>query len=456
MPLRLFNTYRKDYEEFTPLNTSKVGIYMCGMTVQDRPHLGHIRTFIFGDVFRRYLEFRGYEVAFIQNFTDIDDKIIEKSKIEGVDWRHLGDKNINEYLTSAMQLNIKPATYYPKATQFIQEIIETITTLIEKGFAYEANGSVYFEVSKFKNYGKLSGKNLDDLKESFRIDPDPNKKSPFDFALWKAWKEGEPYWFSPWGRGRPGWHIECSVMSTHFLGQPFDIHMGGQDLIFPHHEDEIAQAESARDKPFVKYWIHSAPMLLKGEKMSKSTGLYFAIKDLLKNYSPEAIRLFILQKHYRSPAEYIPDYLEEAEKAIERIKNFLKASPAVEHIGPVKEAVIQRFQEALDDDLNTPRAVSLLFDLVKEGNQKLSENINPHEEKKTLLLLMEVLGFNISNLLMEKVETDLIRDVVKIILDVRQELRKNKEFSLADRIRKELEGIGIKIKDTKEGTTFEF
>ncbi|MDI6851634.1 MAG: cysteine--tRNA ligase [bacterium] len=452
--MKIYNTLKRDYEDFVPITNSKVGIYMCGMTVQDRPHLGHMRTFLFGDVLRRYLEYKGYEVIYIQNFTDIDDKIIQRSKAENIDWRVLGDKYEQEFLKSAEILNLKPATYYPKATQFIQEIIELITILINKGIAYESNGNVYFEVGKFKSYGKLSGKNIDDLKESFRIEPDLNKKNPLDFALWKAYKEGEPYWHSPWGKGRPGWHIECSVMSTHFLGQPFDIHMGGQDLIFPHHEDEIAQSEAAYEREFVKYWIHSAPMLIKGEKMSKSTGLYFAISDLLERFSPEAIRLFILQKHYRSPAEYVPEYIEEAEKAINRLKSFLHQVSA--ESGKIIEEKIREFEKAIEDDLNTPKAISIIFELLKEGNIKLQQGESAVDEAATILFISEVLGFRTANFTERKVDTEKISELVRIILDVRQELRKTKNFELADRIRSELERLGIKIKDTRDGTIFEF
>ena len=297
MQFRIYNTLTRKIEEFKPLKPNHVGIYMCGMTVQDRPHLGHIRTFLVGDTLRRYLEYLGFEVTYVQNFTDIDDKIIKKAQEENIDWRSLGQKYVDKYLKSAEKLNIKPATHYPRATQFIQEIIDIVKTLIQKGFAYEAGGSVYFDVTKFPEYGKLSGKKIEELLEGARIEPDPNKRHPFDFALWKAYKEGEPYWYSPWGKGRPGWHIECSAMSTHFLGQPFDIHAGGQDLIFPHHEDEIAQSEAARGVKFVNYWMHTGSMQIRGEKMSKSTGLFFAIDDILGEYSPQAVRLFILQKH---------------------------------------------------------------------------------------------------------------------------------------------------------------
>jgi len=453
MAIKIYNTLRKDYEDFIPLSDSKVGIYMCGMTVQDRPHLGHMRTFLFGDVLRRYLEYKGYEVIYIQNFTDIDDKIIQRSKSENLDWRALGDKYEQEFLKAAEALNVKLATYYPKATQFIQEIIELIEILVRKGFAYESNGNVYFEVAKFKDYGKLSGKNIENLKESYRIEPDPNKRNPMDFALWKAHKEGEPYWYSPWGKGRPGWHIECSVMSTHFLGQPFDIHMGGQDLIFPHHEDEIAQSEAAYEREFVKYWIHSAPMLIKGEKMSKSTGLYFAISDLLEKYTPEAIRLFILQKHYRSPAEYVSDYLEEAERAIGRLKSFLnQVTPAD---GKVIWEKVKEFEEAMEDDLNTPKAIGIVFELLKEGNVKLQKGESAADEGATILFILEILGFRITDFTKKKLDTEKISELVRIILDVRQELRKTKNFELADKIRSDLERLGIKVKDTREGTLFE-
>ncbi len=455
MPLKIFNTLYKTYEEFVPVADNRVGIYMCGMTVQDRPHLGHIRTFLFGDVLRRYLEYKGYEVVFIQNFTDIDDKIIQRSKAEGVDWRALGDKFEKEYLKASETLNLKPATYYPRATQFIQEIIEIISVLVKKGFAYEVNGNVYFDVLKFREYGKLSGKNLEDLKKIHRIEPDPNKKNPLDFALWKAHKDGEPFWLSPWGKGRPGWHIECSVMSTHFLGQPFDIHMGGQDLIFPHHEDEIAQSEAAYEKPFVKYWMHAAPMMLKGEKMSKSTGLYFAIEDLLNLYSPESIRLFILQRHYRSPAEYAPEYLQESEKAIEKIRSFLSQVKIQEHNNLLQE-YINRFEEAMDDDLNTPKAISIIFDLVKEGNLKIQTGLNPSEEATTVIFILQILGFNTENLLAKKIDSELVKGLLDLIIKIRQELRSKKEFELSDKIRNELERLGIKIKDTKEGSFYEF
>ena len=453
MQFRIYNTLTRKIEEFKPLKPNHVGIYMCGMTVQDRPHLGHIRTFLVGDTLRRYLEYLGFEVTYVQNFTDIDDKIIKKAQEENIDWRSLGQKYVDKYLKSAEKLNIKPATHYPRATQFIQEIIDIVETLIQKGFAYEAGGSVYFDVTKFPEYGKLSGKKIEELLEGARIEPDPNKRHPFDFALWKAYKEGEPYWYSPWGKGRPGWHIECSAMSTHFLGQPFDIHAGGQDLIFPHHEDEIAQSEAARGVRFVNYWVHTGSMQIRGEKMSKSTGLFFAIDDILGEYSPQAVRLFILQKHYRSPMDYIPEYLKEAEKAWKRILSFLKESKSTGD-NVINKEYINAFEEAMNNDLNTPKAVSIIFELLKKGNTRLQQGEVPAEERGTLLLLLKILGFELKEI--EKVEGDLQEKILEILIEIRQKLRIEKNFVLADEIRDRLKDIGIILKDTKEGTKWDF
>ncbi len=440
--MKLYNTLTKRIEEFKPVKEKKVGIYMCGMTVQDRPHLGHIRSFMVGDVLRRYLEYKGFEVEYVQNFTDIDDKIIAKMHEENIDWRDVGWKYTEEYLNAADRLNIKRATHFPRATQFIQEIIELIEELIEKGFAYVTpKGNVYFEVLKFPEYGKLSGKKLDELREGARVEPDPEKKNPFDFALWKAKKEGEPYWYSPWGKGRPGWHIECSAMSTHFLGQPFDIHMGGQDLIFPHHEDEIAQAEAARGKKFVNYWVHVGFMQIKGEKMSKSTGLFFAIEDILKEYDPNTVRLFILQKHYRTPMDYSEEYLKSTEEAWKKLNEVMKKGEK----GPItnkslNSELLSAFEEAMDDDLNTPKAIGHIFSFIK----------NHPEDPFTPAFLLKVLGFYTTR----REGSDLLDKVMDIIIRVRNKLRKEKQFIYADLIRDELARVGIQLKDGKEGTTW--
>ncbi len=440
--MKLYNTLTKRIEEFIPVKEGQVGIYMCGMTVQDRPHLGHIRSFLVGDVLRRYFEYKGLNVEYVQNFTDIDDKIIARMHDENIDWRDVGWKYTEEYLRAADKLNIKKATHYPRATQFIQEIIELIEELINKGFAYVTpKGNVYFEVSKFPEYGKLSGKKLDELREGARVEPDPEKKNPFDFALWKTKKEGEPYWYSPWGKGRPGWHIECSAMSTHFLGQPFDIHMGGQDLIFPHHEDEIAQAEAAHGKKFVNYWVHIGFMQIKGEKMSKSTGLFFAIEDILNVYDPNAVRLFILQKHYRTPMDYAEEFLKNTEEAWKKLNEVMKNAQNTENKS-LNAELIKSFEEAMEDDLNTPRAIGHIFSYIK----------NHPDDPFTPAFLLKVLGFYS----VEKGSSDILDNIMDAIIKVRTQLRKDKQFKYADMIRDELANIGISLKDSKDGTTWSF
>ncbi len=438
--MKLYNTLTRKTDEFVPVKEGEVGIYMCGMTVQDRPHLGHIRSFLVGDVLRRYLEYRGYKVNYVQNFTDIDDKIIAKMHKEGIDWRDVGWKYTEEYLNAAEKLNIKKADHFPRATQFIQEIIELIEELIKRGYAYTIpSGNVYFEVAKFREYGKLSGKKLDELKEGARVEPDPEKKNPFDFAVWKAHKEGEPYWYSPWGKGRPGWHIECSAMSTHFLGQPFDIHMGGQDLIFPHHEDEIAQAEAARGKKFVNFWVHIGFMQIKGEKMSKSTGLFFAIEDILKEYDPNTVRLFILQKHYRTPMDYSEEFLKNTEEAWKKLREVMKRAQAGEDI-TLNTELVSDFENMMDEDLNTPAAIGKIFSYIKEHPE------DPH----TPAFLLKILGFYLP-----EIKTDeKFNQVMDIIVEVRNKLRKDRQFAYADMIRDKLGEIGINLKDSREGTTW--
>ncbi len=436
--MKLYNTLTRKVEEFKPIKRDKVGIYMCGMTVQDRPHLGHIRSFLVGDVLRRYLEYRGYHVDYVQNFTDIDDKIIEKMHSEGTDWRDIGHRYTDEYLSAASKLNIKKANHFPRATQFIQEIIELVNILLEKGYAYlTPSKNVYFDVSKFEGYGKLSGKKLDELKEGARVEPDPEKKNPFDFALWKQHKEGEPYWYSPWGKGRPGWHIECSAMSTHFLGQPFDIHMGGQDLIFPHHEDEIAQSEAAYGKKFVNYWVHIGFMQIKGEKMSKSTGLFFAIEDILKEYDPNTVRLFVLQKHYRSPMDYTEEFLKSTEEAWKKLENTMHKAHFYQNT-TLNAELISEFEKHMDEDLNTPKAIGKIFSYIKEHPE------DPH----TPAFLLKVLGFEPK----ESKTSEKLDKIMEVILKVRNALRRDKQFAYADMIRNELNKLGIKVKDGRDKT----
>ncbi|MCD6399555.1 cysteine--tRNA ligase, partial [candidate division WOR-3 bacterium] len=349
--MRLFNTLQGKKQEFVPLKKGKVGIYFCGMTLQESPHVGHMRAIISADILHRYLLYKGYDVTLLINFTDIDDKVIEKSFEEGIDYREITARYEEEFLEASNWLNILPATVYPRATQHIQEIIELIQRIIEKGYAYEVEGNVYFSVKKFKDYGKLSGKNIDQLRSGARVDIDEKKRDPLDFSLWKKAKKGEPYWLSPWGKGRPGWHIECSSMSMHYLGETFDIHGGGNDLIFPHHENEIAQSESATGKPFAKYWIHNGMLTLRGDKMSKSLKNFVPILDMKGSISPNAIRYYILGTHYRSPLEYNDKIINQAKNGWERIKVFLSSVPDSDN--KVLQETRDKFEEYMDDDLNT-------------------------------------------------------------------------------------------------------
>ncbi len=452
--MKIYNTLTKRLDEFVPVRDNKVGFYMCGMTVQDRPHLGHLRTFTTGDIVRRYLIYKGYEVTYVTNFTDIDDKIIQKSHDLGIDWRKIGEIYVEEFFRVTDEINIMRADYYPRATQFIQEIIEAVEILIKKGYAYEAGGDVWYDVRKKPDYGKLSGKKLEDLLEGARVEPSPNKRFPMDFAVWKGWKEGEPYWWSPWGKGRPGWHIECSVMSTHFLGQPFDIHGGAQDLIFPHHENEIAQSEALRDTEYVKYWLHGGFVNIKGEKMSKSKGLFFAAEEVLKEYGANPVRLYFLQTHYRSPIDFSAERLLESKKAWERIENFLSKIP----VDSGKETdfsmygdYLKKFEAAMDDDFNTPKAVAVIFELLKQGNALLDSDPEKAQEIGRLLkLILNVLGFKP----IEKKRMGLEEDLISIIIEVRQKMRQEKNFAVADWIRDQLKNLGVILEDTPKGTIF--
>ncbi len=454
--MKIYNTLTKKLEEFIPLNKNKVGIYFCGMTVQDSPHVGHLRAFLCGDVLRRYLEYKGFEVRYILNFTDIDDKIIKKSWEEKVDWREIAQRYEKEYFEVERIMNIKPASFYPRATQHIEEIINLILILKEKGFAYESGGNVWYDVSKFKSYGKLSGKNIDELIEGARVEPDPSKRDPLDFSLWKVQKENEPYFYSPFGKGRPGWHIECSAMSMKYLGETFDIHGGGEDLIFPHHENEIAQSEGATGKEFVRYWFHNAPVNLKGEKMSKSTGLFFRVLDVLKEYSPNVLKFFLLRAHYKSKIEYSKELLDDAKAGWERIENFINKGEIkeIEIKNPETREYLKKFEEYMDDDLNTPKVFSLIFELVKIGNiyyEKKDERFL--EIKSLILLILKILGFSEAK---EKFESKIVDDLLNIIIEVRQRLREEKRFDLSDKIREDLKNLGIIVEDKKEGSSYRF
>jgi len=435
MSLKLTNTLTGRAEEFRPFS-GKVGIYTCGMTVQDRPHVGHMRAYVTSDVLRRYLEFSGFKVMALQNVTDIDDKIIARSQEEKTDYRTIAERYHQEYLDVADRMNIKRPDVFPRATQHIQEMIELIERLLGRGVAYESGGDVYFEVAEFPDYGKLSKKKVEDLIAGHRVAPGELKRSPADFALWKAAKAGEPYWHSPWGKGRPGWHIECSAMSMHYLGDTFDIHMGGEDTIFPHHENEIAQSEAATGKPFARFWIHNAHLNLTGEKMSKSTKHFYAARDILDKYSANAVRLYFLKAHYRSPIEFSYGRLDEAEAAWTRITNFLKrtdATTAQPDYGPLRTA--------MDADLNTPHVLGQVFDAIAAG------------DAARVMGYLPVLGFTVPVV----VNLDTMRRVevgdaeAARLAQEREAARKDKNFALADKLRARLDSMGFIVEDTAQG-----
>ena len=442
MGIRVYNTLSKKIEDFVPLRDGEVRIYGCGMTVQESPHLGHLRNFLVTDVMVRHFEQRGFKVIYVTNFTDVDDKIIEKSREENLDYRIVGERYIEEFKDMEEQLNIKRASAYPRATQYITEIIEIIKSLMEKGFAYESQGDVYFEVMKFNDYGKLSGKRVEDLIKGLRVET-TKKKNPLDFALWKAAKEGEPYWYSPWGKGRPGWHIECSAMSMNLLGTPFDIHRGGTDLIFPHHENEIAQSEGATGKEFVRYWIHSEMVNLRGEKMSKSEKRFKTVKELLEKFSPDALRMYLLQAHYRSQIDYDERRLEEAERAVERIYNFIVRCEELKM--EEYEESIEDFLSVMDQDFNTPKAISIIFDDIKKGWSKIERGKKPLREFNRVKRMTEALGFLFRS---EKQESE---EMVYDIISLREDMRREKLYSYADRIRDILSRYYI-LEDTPQGT----
>lgn len=483
MGLKLHNTLSNKIEDFKAIKDT-VGIYTCGLTVQGPPHLGHIRAAIARDVLIRWLLHSGYKVIALENFTDIDDKIIEKQKELNTDWRIIAEENITKYMKACDKLNIKRADFYPRATQHIEEIIELVNKLIEKGFAYEKSGDVYFKVRRFPDYGKLSKKNIDDLVSGARCAPTEHKEDPLDFALWKAAKSSEPYWISPWGKGRPGWHIECSAMSMHHLGETFDIHTGGEDLIFPHHENEIAQSECATGKKFARYWLHNGWVTLGGEKMAKSTGHYFLIEDILKDYRPNIIRLYLLKTQYRHQIEFSRERLDEAKAAYLRIQTYIHG---FENLSETTEPLkLKEFTEAMNDDLNTPMALGIIFDLIKQGYEKDSLDIAASvkyyldilgfvqdEPEQPLDEVMEVLRDVKAKIkdeksgLLDSAAQDLwnqlesikssnefFPSIVNVLLGIRNQLRKEKEYGLADFIRERLAHKGIQILDKGDVSTF--
>lgn len=482
--LTIHNTLTNKKELFEPIQPGKVGMYACGVTVYDRCHLGHARAVVFFDVVYRYLMSMGYDVTFVRNFTDVDDKIINRANEQGIHWKKLAEKYITKFHEDFSQLQILSPTFEPKATDHIDDIINAVTLLIDKGFAYDVDGDVYYRVRKFENYGMLSGRSVDELQSGARIDVDTRKEDPLDFAVWKKSKPGEPSWDSPWGPGRPGWHIECSVMSQKFLGDYFDIHGGGHDLIFPHHENEIAQSMAISGKAFVKYWIHNGFVTINKEKMSKSTGNFFALEDIFEHFEPRVLRLFLLSRHYKAPLDYSTDLLNEAQQSWSRVEN---------SVGLVEDALRQkeiesdiydeqefaRFQDAMNDDFNTSQAVSVIFDLITAMNQLYMNNKFSDEmvaKVNTVRKISEILGLEINTSQLCRVTVDDIdgipesadfdafiasidsttcsqNDIRKLVL-LRLKYRKEKNFQKADDIRDAIAQFGYHVRDTKQETVF--
>jgi cysteinyl-tRNA synthetase len=438
-------------EEFTPRG-DEVTMYVCGVTVYDDCHIGHAMSYIVFDVIRRYLEFKGYKVKHVQNFTDIDDKIINRAQELGVSASELAQKYIAEYFADMDALNIKRAHIYPKATEEIPKIIEIIEGLIRKGHAYASKGSVYFRVKSFAEYGKLSHQSLDDMLARGSVEAG-EKEFPLDFALWKAAKPGEPWWPSPWGDGRPGWHIECSAMSLKYLGASIDIHGGGQDLIFPHHENEIAQSESFTGTvPFVRYWLHNGLLQFGEEKMSKSLGNLITVKEALRRYTPDALRLFVLSSHYRSPLTYSEDALSAAESGVERLRQAIRFGEEARGDGILDaEPFRARFIACMDDDFNTAQALAVLFELAREINRARAAGVRVAKAQETLRELAGVLGFTLEEPRKPVLNAE---PFIELLIEIRAELRQAKQWQLADRIRGRLSELGVVLEDTPKGTSW--
>ena len=459
--MKIYNSLTRKKEEFVPLQEGKVRMYVCGPTVYNYFHIGNGRTFIVFDTIRRYMEYRGYEVNFVQNFTDIDDKMIKRANEENTNIKEIGDKYISEYYKDADGLNIKRATTNPRATEYINEIIDFVSGLIEKGFAYEVNGDVYFRTKKFDGYGQLIGQNLDDLQAGARINVDERKEDPMDFAIWKAQKPGEPAWDCPWGKGRPGWHIECSCMAKNLLGDTIDIHAGGMDLAFPHHENEIAQSEALTGKKFANYWMHAAFLNVNNQKMSKSLNNFLTAREALKEYDADVIRFLMLSGHYRIQLNFSKDLLDSAKASIERLYNAIgnlenlisevKVEKMTEEEMKYLESLDvyrQRYIEKMDDDFNTADAISVLFDLIRDINSNIGVNSSKELCEKALELIRE-LGLPLG-ILQKTTKGDLEAEVEALIAE-RQQARKDKNFALADKIRDALKAKGIELLDTPQG-----
>ena len=461
--MKIYNTLTRQKEEFVPVHPGKVGMYVCGPTVYNYIHIGNARPMIIFDTVRRYFEYKGYEVNYVSNFTDVDDKIIKKANEEGVTATEIAERYIKECKQDMEALNIKPATHQPRATEEIGGMIKMIQTLIEKGHAYEVDGTVYFKTRSFKDYGKLSKKNIDDLEAGHReikVTGEEGKKDPLDFVLWKPKKDGEIAWDSPWGEGRPGWHIECSEMSKKYIGDTIDIHAGGEDLIFPHHENEIAQSEACNDEKFANYWMHNGFLNINNKKMSKSAGNFFTVREIGEKYPLQVIRFFMLSAHYRTPLNFSDTLVESAKTGLDRILTAIdlcREMAAKEETGSLSdaekehfakvEALVKKFEDAMEDDFNTADAVSAIFEIVRESNSTVKDFSADYAKKvlKVLEDLCGVLGIETTK------EEEILDEEIEKLIEERQAARKNKDFARADEIRDQLLEQGIVLKDTREG-----
>ncbi len=475
MTIKVYNTLTKQKEEFVPIHPGKANIYVCGVTPYNHPHVGNARPFVTWDVIRRFLEHEGYDVTHVQNFTDVDDKIINTANKEGVQWFDICNRYIDSYFEVMDKLNVRRAHVYPRVSEHINDIIATVQCLIDNGYGYVVDGDVFYSVEKFKYYGQLSGRNLEDMLAGARVDVDDRKRNPMDFALWKSAKPGEPAWDSPWGPGRPGWHIECSTMSMKYLGESFDFHGGGSDLIFPHHENEIAQSEGCTGiHPFVHYWLHNGFITVNEEKMSKSLGNFFMVIDILEHYDPETLRFFIVSTHYRSPLDFSDARLTEAQKSLARLRQaqetlgelseMMSAGPTADSLAlrdKVKE-LREAFMEAMRDDFNTALAISHMFALAKEINiyHKAVVDAGIKPDGKLVALLNDVLAEMCSIIgVLEKTAAPAAEEagdskeseLVEMLIAMRQDARKNKNYALADELRNKLSEIGIVLQDTPQG-----
>lgn len=460
MALQIHNSMSRKKEPFQTIEPGVVRMYVCGPTVYDSAHVGHAMSAVVFDIIRRYLEYRGYQVRHIMNYTDVEDKVIRRANELGLEPMKLAHRYIEEYDQLLKDLNILPAVEYPKASEEIDPIIEMIVQLIDKGFAYEIDGDVYFRVDRDEDYGRLSGRQLEEMRSGTRLEVDERKENAADFALWKAAKEGEPAWESPWGPGRPGWHIECSAMSLGYLGEQIDIHGGGNDLLFPHHENEIAQTESLTDKPFASYWVHNGMLKLRGEKMSKSLGNLVTVEAFLQDHEADAFRMMVLRSHYRSPLTFDQESIEQAEKALDRLRSALRpatsgapgSDEAAAGLRKAQDEVRAGFESSMDDDFNTPGALSQVFDFVRAINQARDAGVDQSrltEAQETLLELARLLGLRLDETRRQSVEA---APFIDLLVDLRRKLREEKLWELGDMVRTRLADLGVVLEDGKDGT----